>query len=820
MNWVAFGTWVIVLHCAALALWLGSLALNRLGRAAPSTVAAVAFFVSIATVVAQKNSPTNEPPRMAPLNGGTGRVEFRKDIAPIGGVAVQLRTTGASAFAAALNKVDKINARGAWVDSFRLDFPDGFIFPFGTNHLSFVEVFSQGYVRPRRMTYEMLADIGERVAIVPGLSQLSVEYTPSNSVRIAWEEAAVNRSTNSLISAAIELFSNGNFLVETNGVATTTERVHPSDLDGDGLPDGLDPNPTVWDGDFFGPRNILPEGANSNAYCYVDLVVHGADAEVVFSGDGPSNLADPHFMARAEETNRVAILIGKGYEISADEPVECIGVSDASIDVCQTSENTLYVRWPVAVECAAMRSGASFSMYVYPDWLGGEFVWTNRCCSISSSGHVFSYSCNDACHCTGCAATGYYGYEGFMLPVCGGHCGCSSDGEFDERPSEEDDDGPYAAGATATFSKSAVIFEDGYWNSPTNWVERQSTQTELHCVAHGGPNGGHVRFEILGEDKLERVSGHVLPVEQDVSPGKKLDFTIVYKGQLPSSAAEDIIVTTTFTENVPNATQEQDEEKLTSVKFLTVSTNFSLDPYPYRHNRGIGETFCCEFEPSVAGTSILAQNGAVCTAIYSDQSDISCPYYPASKIVKMQVSDATYEPNIFVLMPTGVEARNPHELSYSVPVNSPGGAGFQMDLHILPDTVSFQALEFWERALETFESSTIEGYFTNWAFRCVWYHNTNMSAGVWHRIGDDNFWFTDNAQMGDELITPVCSGRLVWHIPIDWRSNSNPTIQYTDFKCVDQQFEMTDTGRLTVSKYGYWAAREMSGATYKSEDME
>ena len=49
VNWVAFGTWVIVLHCAALALWLGSLALKGLGRAAPSTVAAVAFFVSVAT---------------------------------------------------------------------------------------------------------------------------------------------------------------------------------------------------------------------------------------------------------------------------------------------------------------------------------------------------------------------------------------------------------------------------------------------------------------------------------------------------------------------------------------------------------------------------------------------------------------------------------------------------------------------------------------------------------------------------------------------------------------------------------------------------
>ena len=65
--------------------------------------------------------------------------------------------------------------------------------------------------------------------------------------------------------------------------------------------------------------------------------------------------------------------------------------------------------------------------------------------------------------------------------------------------------------------------------------------TELHCVAHGGPNGGHVRFEIIGAEKLERLSGNVLPVEQDVSPGNKLDFTIVYTGQLPSGEANDTL---------------------------------------------------------------------------------------------------------------------------------------------------------------------------------------------------------------------------------------------------------------------------------------
>ena len=109
-----------------------------------------------------------------------------------------------------------------------------------------------------------------------------------------------------------------------------------------------------------------------------------------FHGDAPSNLADPHFMARAEETNPVAILIGNGYEISADEPVECVGVSDASIDVYQTGDNTLYARWPVAIECVdqedpPLRSpgllrggssgGISRTVQVVPDWLGGEFLW-------------------------------------------------------------------------------------------------------------------------------------------------------------------------------------------------------------------------------------------------------------------------------------------------------------------------------------------------------------------------------------------------------------------------------------------------------------
>ena len=830
---VSFAAWVFLVN-----RWWIARVPEFISRIPRSSLSVFLAFAIVATGVAQKggtNAPPNgaSPPQMMgmlpqglqPLNlpGDGSAVSVTSDDVARGFLLESVVTNDSySSYSMPTNgtRYARWWKRGGYEDVFRLDL-DGMIFPLGTNLCSSLWVYTWGMAGARLVdASNRIAATGVPMSAVPFASQFWSAALPDGARRLTWQDFALNRDTNTPVSAQLDLYPSGDFVARSNLVETVYRRINPDDWDDDGYPNDVDPNPYAFDEDGFGPHQELPQGANSNAYCRVDIVVPNANALVTFVGDAPCALPDPRFVAKAGETNRVTILIGKTYTVTCNMPIFCVDKSSFDIDVWQNSPTELCICWPVTIEAVGMRSGASFSMSVWPDCLGGSFTWTNSCCSISSSGSVFTYSCNDACHCTGCGALGYYGYENYRLPAYGGRCGCSSYGEHDERPCEEDDEGPYDAGASAVFSKSAVIFEDAYTNSLGNSVGRQSTQTELHCVAHGGPSGGHVRFEILGEDKLERVSGHVLPVEQDVGPGKKIDFTIVYKGRLPSTSAEDIIVTTTFTENVPNATQEQDEEKLTCVKFLAVSTNFSLDPYPYRHNRGIGETFCCEFEPSVAGTSILAQNGAVCTASYSNQSDILCPYYSASKIVKIQVSDATYEPNILVLMPTGIEARNPRMLSFSVSVNSPGGAGFQMDLRILPDTVSFQALEFWERATDTAESSTIEGYFTNVAFSAVWHHTTNMSAGVWHKIGDANFWFTDNAQMGDELITPVCSGSLVWHIPIDWRSSNNQTIQHTDFKTVDQRFEMSDTGRLTVSKYGYWSAREMSGATCKSEGME
>ena len=411
MDWIAVGTWLAVAYCVVFSFIGAALALRRYRRAAPVTVAAALFFASVGTVVAQKGGGTNSPPRLA---------------------ARPVRAAAQPPRSAEPAKLAKINARGAWRDSFLLEFGDGFLFPCGTNRLSSAEVFTQGYVRPRRRSSEFVADTGLRAAIVPGVSSLAAEPTPSNSWRIVWTDAAQNRDTNALVSASIELMRNGDVAVTTNGVSRTIPRVHPGDLDGDGIPDPLDANPGVCDGDFFGPPDALPPGANTNAYCWVDLVVHDADAEVVFSGDGYSDLADPHFMARAEATNRVEILIGKGYEVTCDETVECVGVSDEAIEVWNHDDRSLHVRWPVTVEyveeeetpqggapllrlraaarTGALRGGASQSglsrrMRVVPDWLGGEFEWsTNHCCEVSMSGFSLLWNCGGDCGCSTAAA--------------------------------------------------------------------------------------------------------------------------------------------------------------------------------------------------------------------------------------------------------------------------------------------------------------------------------------------------------------------------------------------------------------------------------
>ena len=120
--------------------------------------------------------------------------------------------------------VEKWWRRGAWEDVMCVEFPQGWVFPFGEDHLSFVDVVSQGSLRRRWTDTNEVASVGVPLSLAPFSTAVWHEFTPSNSCRFVWSGALAERSPDVVVDAAIELFRNGAVSVETNGVLNRTER--------------------------------------------------------------------------------------------------------------------------------------------------------------------------------------------------------------------------------------------------------------------------------------------------------------------------------------------------------------------------------------------------------------------------------------------------------------------------------------------------------------------------------------------------------------------------------------------------------------------
>ena len=233
----------------------------------------------------------------------------------------------------------------------------------------------------------------------------------------------------------------------------------------------------------YGPVQDLSVINETNAYCWVDIVVD-ADAWVCFEGDGPSNLADPSFAAKAGETNHVVILIGKTYTINCDIPFEVVGTSDCRIDVYRHSRKMATVVWPVdiymdygysalmaplrsppqnllAAPLLGLPSGGPW-LRVDPDWLNGAVSMPeNVCCGVSGTGGDFEFACaNGDCGCGGCTVSGSYTYEGYTVTFGGWECGCVPHGHDDNYDLSE-----------WGFSAPEVVFKDGALRELSVWFD-------------------------------------------------------------------------------------------------------------------------------------------------------------------------------------------------------------------------------------------------------------------------------------------------------------------------------------------------------------
>lgn len=769
----------------------------------PERVALVGF---LAICIAYGGSKTNSPSMM--MARPPARPTVTSDDIARGWQFVGTRTNGNVCYTMPVGATLATNwwVRGAYEDVVKTGL-GSWSFPFGTNAYSSLWVFTWGKARFRFDDINEISAVGSPMSAVPYRSRLWTLET-NNSFLVTWENFALNRDTNTTISAQLELHRSGDFITRSNAVETAYRRVDPEDWDDDGIPNVGDPHPYSRDGDFFGPRQTLPDEANEGAYCWVEIAAD-VNTHVVFAGDGESDLPDPDFMLRAGETNRVTLLIGKTYTVESSQPLAVTDRSSAAIEVGGNGSRSLTIVWPVDVY-AMEGNGANFMMRVVPDSIGGDFEWTDCCCPITGSGRVFSFSCNAACLCMGCYPDGFLTYEGYSIPVTGGHCGCSYG---PHQASTEPDDEQMVTGVSASFSPEAVIFEATYTNRPGSVVYGRSTEAVLSCTVHGGFRGGTATFSFAGETNLVWIRGAAVPQSLvTIPPGEKLEFAAVYEGLRPSEEAEDITYTVTFTENDTTNAPSTVTAKLTSVK-VELETKYPAvaNSCKQRHLYGVAETVYCHSRPAVDGADWDVRiNDLEAVRITGSQDGFYASWTNGIGRATYSACGASYETDFAVLEPE-IEVRNPrvNERDVSPVFGEAGHLLLFLDQYVAPDYVSFREIYLMEIPDES-NGGPHSGYYDN-PLTGSWSHMADNKAGQWCPVSQDGYWGYDASGHPGAYVTPWSEGEKTWEIPVGWGFGGSNVVARLHPNPTRQKFTMHANGTFRIEKYGHSAERSIWG---------
>ena len=373
-----------------------------------------------------------------------------------------------------------------------------------------------------------------------------------------------------------------------------------------------------------------------------------------------------------------------------------------------------------------------------------------------------------------------------------------------------------------SFADDVVIFEDRYETSPGVWVERRSTTTTLTCSISGGQYGGTYSFSLDGESKLQKLGGGTMPSGGSVNAGETLRCRMEYAGQAESGGTNDITATLTFTENMTGR-QISDDDSLTAIRVkiqpqVLAPENNSRD----RHVFGVRETVSCHQYPQTPQLSwSVAGNGSMSNGV------LTCPLDGALNPLAACCNGVVYQPQITVVEPAGVEARDVEEMVYSVASNHAGGVGMIMSLYVLPMNVSFSNI-----AIEEIPNMTgvHSGYFGNPQLEQLWYHTRPRGAGRWWKVEEGNCFADDEPRIEGELYRVTDDGiftddprygwsygELNWSCPFGWNEyNTNgETTEHGRFATGElQEMVIFSTGKTGVRKLRNTVTRDIDGKVY------
>ena len=574
------------------------------------------------------------------------------------------------------------------------------------------------------------------------------------------------------------------------------------DLDEDGWIDDIDPTPEEFDENGFGPHQSLPVGDNTNYYYWVDLVVDQANARVTFEGEGHSALPDPDFIARAGETNRVMLLIGKSYVVNCDFPIRCVDKEDDEIEVSGMG-NSLGIYWPIFLEFvpteplllmagpllgAPSNGGGDMGIEVRPGRAGGgSFSWPGSFCCLSSAANGSPIFCCDGnCGCGGCS-TGDITYRiGDHDQIYGGwYCACSSNPDDPDDGGDDPDDPPATASVSVSFSEGAILFENNYTNSYGRAVYGQTTVATLNCRVYGGDHGGIFSLSFDSGGCLNRISGDMMPCEGiEVEAGAVLDLETDFNGKVAGNvAAHALFVENDTSRNITGAASLP----VVEIKTKTEST---WNQWQQRKELGVGEKVRLLVSPSDA-TSNLSISGC---QMEDDIWYYNAPHQAASQSVVIGSGDAQLTVVFQTLEPSEIRVASHWGFSNTV-AGVAGNFEGHFSLCVMPTNVPFCEIEIAEIGMVATDPL---GCFSLPAY-AGWLDHSLHGGDSWHGLNRGNTFF-------DSVTFPLMrewggGGSFTWPIPNHWRVGNSGAER--NLGSYNQRFEVDFDGTSRISKFGY-----------------
>ena len=657
--------------------------------------------------------------------------------------------------------------------------------------------------------------------ITPNSSLFWHAETPSNTLLLTWCNALLNRDTNSPVNIQAELFPSGNMLIT-------------HDLSGDLVTEYI-PAPELPLADTIDEVMSRIEGGNSNAYFFADVAVGKGPAIVNVKSERETSLGDYSFVAYPDVTNRLPFLIGPKYDVECEAAFSYFSVTNTEVVVSNLTDRITSVQWPVTIdfdEGYDFGGGKMFEVTVNPPFLNGTMEFEG---SMNGNMRMFSPRSSGGCGCevsvaggtvtvTGvcsndtCVHEGSYVYEGYHEHIefeCEMYHDEDPDPEPDEPEPPEDENEP---GVSVWFEEKAVIFEDEYENAPGETVPRRSTRTTLKCWAYGGELGGNFTVDLSGLGALKLVSG-TPPSGRMLGPGEYVEFEAEYEAEKASSRENGTVAKVSFTENKTNVVYD-DEDKMTVVEVkISPAVAAPENNAPGRHKYGVREKVRCSQSPfSPLLTWLDSGDGELKTL--SQEVKYVCPLSSTVNPLKVFYGNVEYEPNLIVVEPNAIMARNPKSINFGRHPNQAGWVGMELELYVKPLDVSFFEIAVEEvpcnRGLHT-------GYFDNPYFSHMWYHTRENHAGNWVDVSLGNFFAYDNAAIADKLdqILTVDSvgnsvedgwidGNITWEVPFGWNEagTSGQAEAYRTFaEGVTQEMIIFHNGRTGVRKLGNQVVR-------------